>query len=229
MNKKVISFIPARGGSKGIPRKNVKLLGGKPLIAYTIEAAKGCESVDRVVVSTDDEEISSVVRDYNAEVYIRPPELGADDVPVLPVVQDFLKGSEFESEDNTTIAILQATNPFRTSANISEVIIRFNRGDVDSVLSVHEAPVHPYRMRKIDDDGRLISLFPNVPPEVLYAQRQDLPDVYHFDGAIIVSSRLTILRSTLFYGDTFAGVVINPREGFDIDSPIDWQVAEGMI
>ena len=224
----IIAFIPVRGGSKGIPRKNIKNLGSKPLLAYTIDAARDCELIDRVVVSTDDDEISIVAQEYGAEVVIRPPELAKDNIPILPVVQDFLKSKEFKDTDNSTIVVLQATNPFRTGDDISGAVLRFREGDVDAVLSVHETPIHPYRMRKIEED-RLVSLFPKISPEELYAQRQDLPPVYHFDGAIIVSSRLNILKQKLFYGETFAGVIIDPKAGFDIDSPIDWQVAEAML
>ena len=129
--------------------------------------------------------------------------------PFLPVAQNWLQGKDFAEGDNPTVVILQATNPFKTGEDISKGIERFLKGNVDAVLSVNPAGFHPYRMRMIEKNI-LKPFFPELSPEVLYAQRQSLPEAYEFNGAIIVTSRKVILENNLFYGQTHAPLLLTP-------------------
>ena len=209
----VLAVIPARGGSKGVPRKNVRLLGDKPLIAHSIQAALGAQTTRRVVVSTDDEEIAEVSRRYGAEVpFMRPVELATDDVPIMPVVQHLAKTLDPEGVNYPVVVILQATNPFKTSRSIdSAVQLLVEHNDCDAVLSVSPVSQHPYRMRTLAENGGVLKpLFKNVN---LYAQRQQLPEVYHYNGAIVACWQEVLLSQEIFYGQTHRAIILSETEG----------------
>ncbi len=227
MKSGVIAIIPARGGSKGVPRKNVRLLGGRPLIAHSIEAALQANCVDRVVVSTDDEEIAQVALNAGAEIpFMRPPELALDHIPVMPVIQDLMRKVDPQQSLYPFIVVLQPTNPFRKPADIDKSVDILKRGDCDTVLTVSPASNHPYRMRWLDSDGEFLRpLFENVD---LYAQRQDLPPVYNFNGSVISCLQSVMLNQKIFYGVKHRGIILDEICGFDIDTELDLLVAEQL-
>ncbi len=230
----ILAIIPARGGSKSIPRKNIKELYGKPLIAWTIEAAARSKHITRTIVSTDDEEIASVAKTYGAEVpFLRPKEISGDlahDIEFLTHALDFLKTEErYEPE---IVLRLPPTSPLRTAAHIDEgVEVLLKNPDADSVRPITEAPKHPYKMWQINKaDTRYIEPFlPELLTNMKEPQnmpRQALPVVYIHTGAMDVLRIRTIreLRSTS--GKKVAYFFMKPDESVNIDHAIDFEFAE---
>jgi CMP-N,N'-diacetyllegionaminic acid synthase len=215
---KVLGLIPARGGSRGVPRKNVRELGGKPVLAWTLEAALGCPSLDRVVVSTDDDEIADLARTYGAEVpFERPAELAADETPDLPVYRHAL---ETLGEDCDAVAWLRPTAPLRTADDIAAAVALLDDG-ADCVRSVCEAEHSPYWMGRIHE-GRLVPLLDDVP-----AQRQLLPPVYRLNGAVDIV-RCSSVRDELF-GGTVRPYVMPLERSVDLDTELDFLLAEALL
>ncbi len=233
---KILAVIPARGGSKGVPGKNIKTLAGKPLIAWTIEAAKKSKYITKVIVSTDDKEISDVAKKYGAEVpFLRPKEISGDlatDVEFLTHALDFLKKEEgYEPE---IILRLPPTSPLRTALHIDEGIkVLIDNKDADAVRPITEAPKHPYKMWRIAKDGKYLEPF--LPKsftqmdEPYNLPRQMLPKAYVHTGAMDIMRLKTIriLKSTS--GKKLAYFFMKPEDSVNIDSMIDFKMAELLI
>lgn len=223
----ILALITARGGSKSVPKKNIRLVAGKPLIAWTIEAAKSCKSLNRVVVSTDDEEIAQAAREWGAEVpFIRPSELAQDDSPHIPVVTHAVEWMEsHESMRSDYVLLLQPTSPLRSSNDIDDSIRLALEHDADSVVSVCEAPYHPYLAKNIVN-GRLEDFMPS--PEG-YLARQALPQSFVNNGAIYLVRRDVLMeRETLYTDDSYAYLMPAERS-LDIDTPWDLHLAELIL
>lgn len=220
--KKVLGLIPARGGSKGIPQKNIRLLGDKPLIAWTIDEAKKSRYIDRLVVSTDNEEIAKIVRDWGGEVpFIRPAELATDAARAIDVVQH-----AFDMLPNyDAVAYLQPTSPFRTIEDIDGAIKLWTETR-DTVVSVTEVSKSPYWMYGLNGEGRLRELLPR--PDRT-ANRQDLPKVYALNGAVYVISRNAVFEYDNFVSSTTRGYITPSHRSFDLDDEADWQIAECLL
>jgi len=223
----ILTIIPARGGSKGVPRKNIRPLSGKPLIAYTIEAALASETVDRLVVSTDDKEIAAVSRSHGAEVpFLRPPEFATDTAKAIGVVKNML--IEMEKLDNReypVVVYLEPPSPFRQPEDIDACVKLFMEHDPGSVVSVHEAnQFHPILMKKIVD-GQLKPIW-KVEPEGVPRQLYE-PKAYMRNGAVYVIRRENILKE-VFYGDPIIPYVMPDERSVCIDSMLDWYTAEAM-
>ena len=216
---RVLGIIPARGGSKGVPRKNVKMLGGKPLICHSIDAAKGSKSITQFLVSTDDPEITEVARSSGAEVLPRPPALAQDTTPMSEVIHHVLQecGAGFD-----VILLLQPTCPQRTSQDIDAALGAFHDLHVQSVMSVYQVEDnHPGRMYRLKSD-RLAPLF----PEWIAARRQDLPAIYHRNGAIY-ACRVDHFERTGYLWDEKPVPYVMPRDrSLNIDDPFDFEIAE---
>jgi CMP-N,N'-diacetyllegionaminic acid synthase len=216
---RVLGIIPARGGSKGVPRKNVRMLGGKPLICHSIDAAKASRHVTHFLVSTDDAEITEVAKSWGAEVLPRPAELAQDKTPMPDVIHHVLKerGAGFD-----IILLLQPTCPQRTGTDIDTALAAFNDAQVQSVMSVYQVEDHhPGRMYKTVD-GRLAPLF----PEWIAARRQDLPAIFHRNGAIY-ACRVEHFQRTGFLWDDRPYPYVMPRSrSLNIDDPFDFEIAE---
>ncbi len=223
--KDIIALIPARGGSKGIPRKNITLVAGKPLIVWTIEAAQKSRLITRVVVSTDDEEIADISLKAGAEVpFLRPSSLAEDTTPAIPVIIHALDWLAAKDDYHPEyLALLQPTSPLRISNDIDNAILLALKKKADSVIGVTEAESHPYWTRKIHSDGRLAE-FIHMPEEI--SRRQDLPLAYVINGAIyIVQTGLLLEKKTLYTENSFAYTM--PRErSMDIDTPFDLLLAD---
>jgi CMP-N,N'-diacetyllegionaminic acid synthase len=226
---KILGVITARGGSKGIPGKNIKLLGGKPLIAYTIETAKKSKLLTHLIVSTDDEKIAQVCRDFGAEVpFIRPAELAADKAPHLPVMQhavQFMEKREGVTFDY--VVILQPTSPFRTVEDLDGTLQKLIDTGADSAVSISEMPSqgHPIKAKKLEGDRLLAYCI----PEVEGTRRQDLPTAYRRNGIVYSMRRDTLMKDNRLYGENVVGYVTAKERAVDIDVPLDWIVAEYVL
>lgn len=222
---KVLGVIPARGGSKGVPKKNVKLLGGKPLIAYSIEAARAAKRLTRVIVSTDDEEIAEVSRRWGADApFLRPAELATDAAKAVPVIQHALE--EMERRDDLVydaVLMLQPTTPFRTGADIDRAIEILEKTGADSVISVVDVEGHhPARMKYLED-GRLID--PDFCEAYENQPRQELRPMYLRNGMIYLTRR-EVMRSGSFKGSDCRALIVETHRSVNIDTPLDFELAE---
>ncbi|RJQ36768.1 acylneuraminate cytidylyltransferase family protein [Candidatus Parcubacteria bacterium] len=229
---KILGIIPARGGSKSIPRKNIKDLGGKPLIAWTIEAAKQAGVFDRIILTTDDDEIAAVGKQWGIEVpFMRPKEFAEDKTPTLPVLQhavQWLKDQERYEPD--AIMLLQPTAPFRQAAHIRDAVKVFSESGADSLVSVVEIPGHysPYWAEIIDEEG-WGSLFIGGPIKSRIPRRQDFPQkTYTHNGAIYLFRAGLLFDSNepSLYGNRVKLYPVEERYSVNIDSPEDWHLAE---
>jgi N-acylneuraminate cytidylyltransferase/CMP-N,N'-diacetyllegionaminic acid synthase len=224
----VTAVITARGGSKSIPGKNIALVGGKPLIAWTIEAALRSPSLARVLVSTDDPGIRKVAIKWGAEApFLRPDELAQDESPHIPVVihaVDWLETMEKQKLDY--VLLLQPTNPFRTTEDIESSIQLIIEKDGDSVVSVCEALSHPYLVKRIGDDGKL---HPFIPTPEGYLARQTLPAAYVLNGAIYLVKRDVIMNQKTFHTDRTYAYLMPAERSLDIDTPWDLYVADLVL
>lgn len=226
MNK-ILGLITARGGSQSIPRKNIRILAGKPLIAWTIEAARQSSRLNRVIVSTDDQEIADVSRKWGAEVpFMRPSALAQDDTPHLPVIQQALSWLETREQYTADIiVILQPISPLRTGEHINQAISLFQETKSDSVVSVCLAEHSPYWMMRLE--GNRVYPFLDSAPE--YSRRQDLPPVHRINGAIYVTRRHVLMKENRILGEDTRAFVMVPECSIDIDTLLDLKIAEILM
>lgn len=229
MRNNILGIIPARGGSKGVPRKNIIHICGKPLIQYTIEHAMKSHNLDKVIVSTDDKEIADISVSLGAEVpFMRPVELSTDTALTVDVVEHALKKMEEIDDIKYNIAVLlQPTTPFRTGQDIDNGIELLLRGVVDSVVSVvNVGAYHPLRMKRIVNDGWLINYvdqgFENMSP------RQTLPPVYIRNGALYITWCNVVMSGTMV-GDNCKAYIMPPERSVNIDSKFDIILSEYLI
>lgn len=225
---RVLGIIIARGGSKGLPRKNIRLLAGKPLIAYTIEAAQKARRLDRCVLSTEDEEIAEVARQWGAEVpFMRPPELARDDTLAFPVLRHAMRWlEEREGYIPDYVLCLQPTTPLRTAEDIDKSIEIAIEKDADAVVGYARAKQHPHWMKRITEDGRLVEF---LPMERAYLRRQGVPELYHVSGSIYLAKRSLLLAKDSFYTDKTYAYVVPQERAIDIDTIWDLRLAELML
>jgi CMP-N-acetylneuraminic acid synthetase len=224
----VIGVITARGGSKSIPGKNIAPLAGKPLIAWTIETALQSPVLDRLIVSTDDEDIASVARQWGAEVpFLRPSELAQDQTAHLPVM---VHAVEFLEKDMGSrpqyVLLLQPTSPFRTVDDIHNAIELAYEKDADSVISICETFAHPYLSKSVTPDGKLQDFVPK--PEG-YLARQKLPPVYVLNGAIYLFSCDMLVEQGVFYTENTYAYVMPQERSLDINNAWDLYLAELIL
>jgi CMP-N-acetylneuraminic acid synthetase len=226
--KRVLGIVPARGGSKGVPRKNIKILSGKPLIAYTIEEALKSKYIDRLIVSTDDIEIAEIAKQFGAEVpFLRPIELANDTAKAIGVVKHALKQMEkMDALDYNIIVYLEPPAPLKKTEDIDEAIEMFAAQNPDSVVSVNEAnQFHPILMKKIIE-GKLEPIWQPEPegvPRQLYE-----PKAFMRNGAVYVIKRENILAGK-FYGENILAYVMPLERSICIDDMNDWYVAEAWM
>ena len=226
--KSVLAIIPARGGSKGLPGKNIKELCGKPLIAWTIEQAKSCDDSDRIVVSTDDEEIAEVAKKYSAEVpFVRPPELASDTATTIDVIFHAINWlKEHEDYRPEYILLLQPTSPLRSGEDINGAIQMLKDKDVRAVVSVCETDHYPWWSNILPADDNMKDF---LRPEILNKRRQDLPVFYRLNGAIYLADTDYLREQNSFLGpDTFAYKMSKERS-VDVDSDIDFKLAALLL
>lgn len=226
---KVLGLIPARGGSKGVPRKNLRPLGGKPLLQYTAECARAARRLARVVLSTDDAELAELGRRCGIDVpFVRPDELAADATPMLPVVVHALLELEAFGDAYDAVCLLQPTCPLRRPEDIDGCIDLLESAGADSVVTVLPVPHehNPHWVYFVDDRGGLRLSTGEATP---IPRRQDLPPAFHREGSVYVTRRDVIVERGSLYGDRLVGFPIDASRSVNIDTPDDWAVAESLI
>lgn len=228
----VLAIIPARGGSKSLPRKNVRPLGGHPLLAYSVAAGLQARQVDRVIVSTDDEEIARIGRQYGAEVpFLRPAELAEDDTPDLPVFQHALEWlAENEGFRAEIVVQLRPTSPLRPPECVDRGIDILNaHAEADSVRAVVPTSQNPYKMWRISPDGRLTPLLSDGAHEAYNTPRQLLPLTFWQTGHLDVIRAATIREKKSMTGEVVLPLLMEPAYAVDIDRPADHDRAEELL
>lgn len=221
--KSVLAIIPARGGSKGVPRKNIRPLAGKPLIAWTIAEAKKSRYIDRLVLSSDDQEIIGVAREWGCEApFARPAELARDDTPGIEPVLHAL--GELPGYDY--VVLLQPTSPLRTVADIDGTLELCLARGARACVSVTEPDKSPYWMFSRDNDGRLRPL---IDTDEIAARRQDLPPAYALNGAVYVAEAGWLVESRSFLTAETLGYDMPKERAADIDTELDFAIAELLL
>lgn len=228
MELEVLGLVLARGGSKSVPRKNVRLVGGKPLIAWTIETALQAHVLNRVIVSTDDKEIAGIAQQWGAEVpFMRPTELAQDDTPSIDTILHAVQWlGEHEGYHPHYIMLLQPTSPLRSAEDIEAVVRLVREKQADAVVSVCHVHQHPYWMKKINYDGQLTEFFPL---DRIYTRRQDMPPIYFLDGALYLARREVLIERRTFYTDRTYGYVIPSERSLDIDTEWDLHLVDLIL
>ncbi len=223
----IIATICARGGSRGIPKKNIRLIAGKPLIVYTIEVARKCPLINRIIVSTDDAEIARIASEAGAEVpFSRPKELALENAAKLPVIRHavgFLESQEGYKVD--IIVDLDPTSPLRTENDIAACIRMVSAGDADNVISVTEAHKSPYFNMVEVVDGK-VRLVKEVTPPI--TRRQDAPKVYDLNASIYVWKRDALMNNATLYLEKTA-IYVMPAWAIDIDNETDFEFVEFLM
>jgi CMP-N-acetylneuraminic acid synthetase len=225
---RVLAVIPARGGSKGLPRKNILQLGDHPLIAHTIRAALGSPQLTDVIISTDDEEIAEAARRYRASVpFMRPPELATDTASAIDAAIHALTCMEESTgEPYDAFLLLQPTCPLRSSVDIQAALEIYQAEQADSVISVYKLEsTHPYYMYLLD--GNTPHLL--MPEAAAQHRRQDYPPVYVRNGAIYLVDRDVLIERRSFYGDRLRAVVMPEERSVNIDNRTDLARAEALL
>jgi CMP-N,N'-diacetyllegionaminic acid synthase len=222
---RVLAIVPARGGSRGLPRKNVLPLAGIPLVARTILAARGCPHIDACVLTTDDPKIRAIGLDYRADVIDRPAELADDLATSQAVVRHALEALASAGRLPEYFVLLQPTSPLRAGPHITACIEAFFRCDAQSAISVTEAKESPFKAF-VEKNGSLEPLFD---VEALHAPRQTLPRVYNQNGAIYLTSSAAFLRTNRFFIPPVMPFVMDAAASVDIDTALDWRIAECLI
>ncbi len=224
-----LALIPARGGSKTVPHKNIKALAGKPLLAWTIEAALASSAVERVIVSTDSPEIREIACRWGAEVpFLRPDEYAQDTTPDLPVYLHALRWlAEHENYQPWTVAWLRPTTPLRAAADVDAAIHILAESGADCVRSVVAVDHHPYWMKTLD--GNCLQPFIEGRDERQYYQRQLLPPAYRLNGVVDVTRCDGVLANEVLYGNDMRGYVMPMERSVDIDTALDFALAELML
>jgi CMP-N-acetylneuraminic acid synthetase len=226
---RVLGVITARGGSKGLPRKNILALGGRPLLAWTAEAALRAERLTRVILSTDDEEIAATGQSCGLEVpFLRPAELATDETPTLPVLQHAVAALELEGSSFDAICLLQPTSPLRTAGVIDGCIQLLDLSGADAVATVLEVPAeyNPHWVYFQDSEGDLRLAVGGESP---LPRRQLLPRAFHREGSVYVVRRDVLMRDNTLYGRRLVGYLMQPHSSINIDDIEDFRRAEQLM
>ena len=224
----MLAIIPARGGSKGLPNKNIKILNGKPLIAYAIESAKKSRYIDRIIVSTDDKQIAEISKEYGAEIpFIRPKELATDNAKAIDnyifTIEELKKR---ENKIYEEFVVLQPTSPLRKTEDIDNAIELFKKKNADSVISYAEALHPPLWAKTIDKQLKIKNYFSE---EANYQNRQEIPVAFMPNGAIFVFKYLLLKEKHIYFSDKTYAYIMSQMNSIDIDNLIDFEFAEFLI
>jgi len=226
-NKKILGFIPARGGSKGLPNKNIKPLNNKPLIAYTIEAAVNAQICDKVIVDTDSQEIAEVSESYGAEIpYLRPDYLGGDDTVMMDVISHAMDWFDSNHQDFDLFLYLQPTSPLRNARDITGVWDVYNQKDANTVISVNEAESTPERMAQLPSDYNM-EVFRNK--KNINANRQELGKYYELNGAVHLAEWQVLKSQKTWYVEKSLAYVMNRLNAIDIDDEVDFEFVDFLF
>ncbi|MBS7255486.1 acylneuraminate cytidylyltransferase family protein [Flavobacterium branchiicola] len=223
---RVLAIIPARGGSKGVPGKNIKILNGKPLLAYTSEIALQSKYLTEVIVSTEDEQIIKIAKSLGILLpFVRPMELAQDNTPTIDVIIHALQWYENQNVFFDAVCLLQVTCPFRTIEFLNEAIEKFIEKDTDSLVSVLKVPheYNPHWTFEENDEGNLKIA---TGEKQIISRRQELPTAYHRDGSIYLTKTEVLLKEHSIYGKSITFIESNPEFHVNIDTMQDWKKAE---
>lgn len=226
---KILAIIPARAGSKGVPGKNIKLLNGKPLLAYTAEIALQSKHLTEVMVSTEDEQIKDVAERLGIKVpFLRPLVLAQDKTPTIDVIIHVLEWYEKQNIFFEAVCLLQATSPLRTVEFLDKAIAKFIESDSDSLVSVQKVPheYNPHWTFELNSEGNLKIATGETK---IIPRRQDLPMAYHRDGSIYITKTKVLLEEHSLYGRSTAFIESDPDLYANIDTMEDWKNAEKML
>jgi CMP-N,N'-diacetyllegionaminic acid synthase len=226
---RILALIPARGGSKGLPGKNTKLLNGKPLLAYTSEIALQSKQLMQVIVSTEDKPIMEVAKSLGLQVpFIRPMALAQDDTPMIEVIIHALQWYEKQHIFFDAVCLLQVTSPFRTLEFLDKAIEKFVESGCDSLVSVLKVPheYNPHWTFEVNADGNL--KIATGEAEII-PRRQELPTAYHRDGSIYITKTEVLLKEHSLYGKSTAFIETEPDFYVNIDTMEDWAKAEEIV
>jgi CMP-N,N'-diacetyllegionaminic acid synthase len=224
----VLAVIPARSGSKGIPNKNLRELAGKPLLAYTAEAARTAGVFDRIVLTTDSEEIAELGRSVGLETpFVRPKELAKDDTPMLPVLQHAVSVLENEGWKPQIVVLLQPSSPLRKPNHIKDALEMLEREDCDSVVSVIEIPhvFSPQKALRLEDG--FIRFWSEEAGSI--TRRQQLETAYAREGTVYAVKRDVLMEKNSIYGDRCLPLVLPAEESLNLDTLDDWDRAEKKL
>ncbi|MFC4636292.1 cytidylyltransferase domain-containing protein [Dokdonia ponticola] len=226
---KILGVIPARGGSKGIPHKNRKLLGGRPLMQYTIEAALASKEISAVIFSSEDQQLRTLAKELGVSVpFVRPDHLATDSSGSLEVVQHAIKEMEKLGEVYDAVCLLQVTTPFRTSEEIDIAIRRFREAKTDALISVQEVP-HQYNPHWVFETTDTDHLKIATGEKEIIKRRQELPPAYIRDGGIYITKTSVLIEKQSFFGDSVSYVHSDKTRYVNIDTMDDWEKAESII
>ena len=229
LHMKILAIIPARGGSKGIPRKNIKQLGDKPLIAYTIQRALESKLINTVMVSTEDNEIAGVAEQFGLKVpFMRPERLAQDFTPSLDVVINVLETYKKQDKFFDAVMILEPTNPFRTADEIDECIRIFKAKDTDSLISVKEVPPQ-YNPHWVFEENEEAILHKAIGETTIIARRQILPKAFARDGSVYLTKVDVVLNQRSLFGESIAYRLNDNPNQINIDNIEDWKAAEKIV
>jgi len=226
---KVLGLIPARGGSKGIPDKNRKELGGKPLLQYTVEAALDSKLLDRVIFSSEDKSLIDLARSLRVEVpFVRPTHLSEDTSGSIEVVQHAINALAQNGDNYDAVCLLQVTTPFRTAADIDTAIEKFIAEGNDSLISVQKVPheYNPHWVFTISEKGNLQIV---TGESEIIKRRQELPDAFIRDGAIYITLSSVLLKENSFFGNSISHLELDLNKHVNIDTESDWLRAEKIL
>lgn len=226
-NYHVVVLIPARGGSKRLPKKNIKLLDGKPLIAWSIECAKKSQYVDQIIVSTDSQQIKDISENYGANVpFIRPDYLSNDTATTYDVLQHAIESLAL-NKPNILLVLLQPTSPLRTTEELDKAIEYFIQKNALGVVSVSEMEHSPLWANVLPDDNNMLNFLPN---NIVGKRSQDLPTYYRINGSIYIYDIESLLKNKkVFFDERVFAFVTVPDTSVDIDTMLDFKIAESIL
>lgn len=223
----VTALIPARGGSKGVPRKNMRSLGGKPLVAWPIDIAKEVSAIDRIVVSTDDENIAACAEEHAAEVEWRPKKLATDDALVIDAIRHHLDLWKQRGTEVSILVLLEPTCPFRSVGDVERSLNMLVQANCDSVATFCEAEVNPWRTWRVNEEGKVETFVEEADP---WSPRQELPEAHQLNGAVYAffAERLPRKHKGILFGQ-LKGITMPKERSIDIDTEIDLLVANQIL
>ena len=223
---KILTIIPARGGSKGIPRKNIKELNGKPLIYYTIDCARTVCNDEDICVSTDDAEIISVVEKYGLKVpFVRPAELASDTAGTYEVLLHALDFYEKQGKHYDVVLLLQNTSPFRKAEHVRDALALYEP-NIDMVVSVKESATNPYYNCFVEDENRYLH---KLLDDTMFTRRQDAPITYEYNGAVYLMNACRLKETHFGKFDKIVKYVMDDYHSLDLDTMFDWKIADFII
>jgi CMP-N,N'-diacetyllegionaminic acid synthase len=227
-NKRILGLINARGGSKGVPGKNIKLMNGKPLIGYSIECGKASRYIDRLLISTDDPEIANVAKSFGADVpFLRPLELASDTSKQIDAIIHAVGYVENQGELYDYVCVLQPTCPLRQAEDVDGTLELLISTQADSAITVTDVGGrHPRTLYKKDNNCNLV---PYLDSDAAGVLRQNFEDLFWRTGAVYAMKRDVLINRLSLYGDSICGYVMPEERCFNIDSPFDWNLCEAYM